>query len=128
MEVKAITKYARISPLKARDVAREIQGLPVSAALSLLNFAPKKAAAMFAKTLKSAIANAEHNFDLAADTLIVKSAVANTGPVLKRMKPMARGSAAAIRKAQSHLMVIVSNEKGAEPKTKNKKKAAVAAS
>ncbi|RYD37823.1 MAG: 50S ribosomal protein L22 [Verrucomicrobiaceae bacterium] len=128
MDVKAISKYVRISPLKARDVAREIQGLPVSAALSLLNFTPKKAAVLFTKTLKSAVANAEHNFSLDANNLIVKSAVANLGPVHKRMKPLAKGSSAAIRKPMSHLQVIVSDEKP-QPKKKDKaaKKPAAAA-
>ncbi|MES2709228.1 MAG: 50S ribosomal protein L22 [Verrucomicrobiota bacterium] len=121
MDVKAISKYVRISPLKARDVAREIQGLPVSAALSLLNFTPKKAAVLFTKTLKSAVANAEHNFSLDADALIVKSAVANHGPVHKRMMPLAKGSSAAIRKPMAHLQVIVSDEK---PQPKKKDKAA----
>ena len=120
MDVKAISKYVRISPLKARDVAREIQGLPVSAALSLLNFTPKKAAVLFTKTLKSAVANAEHNFSLDADALIVKSAVANHGPVHKRMKPLAKGSSAAIRKPMAHLQVIVSDEKP-QPKAKKEK-------
>jgi large subunit ribosomal protein L22 len=113
MDVKAISKYIRISPLKARDVAREITGMPVGEALSLLTFTPKKAAVLFTKTLKSAVANAEHNFDLNPDTLIVKSAVANHGPVHKRMMPLAKGSSAAIRKPMAHLMVIVSDEKPA---------------
>ena len=110
MDVKAISKYVRISPLKARDVAREIQGLPVGQALSLLTFTPKKAAVLFTKTLKSAVANAEHNFDLNPDALIVKSAVANHGPVHKRMMPLAKGSSAAIRKPMAHLQIIVSDD------------------
>jgi large subunit ribosomal protein L22 len=112
MEVKALTKYARISPLKAREVAMEIQGLPVSAALNILNFTPKKAAHLFSKTLKSAVANAENNHDLSAESLFVKVAVANTGPVQKRIKPMARGSANPIRKPTSHILVVVSDETG----------------
>jgi large subunit ribosomal protein L22 len=114
MDVKALTKYARISPLKARQVAMEIQGLPVSTALNILNFTPKKAAHLFSKTLKSAVANAEHNFDLSVDNLVVKVAVANTGPVQKRIKPMARGSANPIRKPTSHILVVVSDDKAAE--------------
>lgn len=112
MEVKALTKYAHISPLKARQVAMEIQGLPVSAALNILNFTPKKAAHLFSKTLKSAVANAEHNHDVSAENLYVKTAVANTGPVQKRIKPMARGSANPIRKPTSHILVVVSDETG----------------
>ena len=110
MDVQALTKYARISPLKARQVGREIQGLPVSEALNILTFTPKKAALLFSKTLKSAVANAEHNFELSVGSLYVKTAVANTGPVQKRIKPMARGAAGSIRKPTSHILVVVSND------------------
>lgn len=112
MEVKATYRYARISPLKARDVAREVTGLPVSAALDVLNFTPKKAAFLIGKTLKSAIANAENNHDLSADDLIVKSAMVGEGPVFKRWKPRARGGAAPIRKRTSHIFVILTDEAG----------------
>ena len=101
-------------------MAREITGMPVGEALSLLTFTPKKAAVLFTKTLKSAVANAEHNFELNPDSLIVKSAVANHGPVHKRMMPLAKGSSAAIRKPMAHLMVVVSDEKP-EPKVKGRK-------
>tara|TARA_R110002096_G_scaffold4501_6_gene21088 strand:- start:18443 stop:19075 length:633 start_codon:yes stop_codon:yes gene_type:complete len=112
MEVKATYKFARISPLKARDVAREVTGMPVSAALDLIRFTPKKAAFLIGKTLKSAMANAENNFDLAADDLVVKSATVTEGPVFKRWKPRARGGAAPIRKRTAHINVIISNELG----------------
>jgi large subunit ribosomal protein L22 len=120
MEVKAITKYARISDLKARDVAREIQGLPVSEALSLLNFVPKKAALLYGKTLRSAVANAENNHELDADDLYIKSATATKGPMLKRIMPRARGSAAGIKKRMSHLTLVlapIEKEKEEEAKT-----------
>ena len=81
---------------------------------------PKKAAVLFTKTLKSAVANAEHNFDLNPDALIVKSAVANHGPVHKRMMPLAKGSSAAIRKPMAHLQIIVSDDKPVV-KTKGRK-------
>ncbi len=61
MEVRATYKYAKISPFKAREITREIQGLPVSAALDVVAYSPKKAAALINKTLKSAVANAENN-------------------------------------------------------------------
>ncbi|MEM1295798.1 MAG: 50S ribosomal protein L22 [Verrucomicrobiota bacterium] len=115
MEVKATYKFARISPLKARDVAREVTGMPVSAALDVIRFTPKKAAFLIGKTLKSAMANAENNFDLAADDLVVKSATVTEGPVFKRWKPRARGGAAPIRKRTSHINVILSNELGESP-------------
>jgi large subunit ribosomal protein L22 len=110
MEVKAITKYVRISPLKARDVARNIQGLPVSQALDMLTFTPRKAALLVGKTLKSAIANAENNHDLAVDNLVIKEAVIGDGPTLKRWKPRARGGASPIKKRTSHIFITVSDE------------------
>ena len=123
MEVKAISKYARISDLKARDVAREIQGLPVSAALGLLNFVPKKAALLYGKTLRSAIANAENNHSLEADDLYIKSATATKGGMHKRHMPRARGSGAAIKKRMSHLTIVLA-EAGADTEAKKSKKKA----
>jgi len=121
MEVKAVYKYARISPLKMRDVAREIQGLPVNQALDILNFTPRKAAVLVGKTLRSAIANAENNFDLDPDTLVVKEAQINEGPRFKRFKPRARGGAAPIIKRTSHIRIVVSNEvEIPAPKAKSK--------
>ncbi|QQL45826.1 50S ribosomal protein L22 [Sulfuriroseicoccus oceanibius] len=121
MEVKAVYKYARISPLKMRDVAREIQGLPVNQALDILNFTPRKAAVLVGKTLRSAIANAENNFDLDADTLVVKEAQINEGPRFKRFKPRARGGAAPIIKRTSHIRIVVSDEvEIPAPKAKSK--------
>ena len=116
MEVRSVYKYARISPKKARDVAREIQGLPVSDAIDTLNFTPKKAAFLIGKTLKSAVANAENNHDLAADSLHVKEANISDGPSFRRYKPRARGSASAIRKRTSHIYIILTDDAGAEEK------------
>ena len=110
MEVRSIHKYARISPFKAREVTREIQGLPVSAALDLLAFTPKKAAFLINKTLKSAIANAENNANLKPDGLVVKEAVVGEGPTLKRMMARARGSASRILKRTSHIRIVLSDE------------------
>ena len=109
MEVRSIYKYARISPKKARDVAREIQGLPVSDAIDTLNFTPKKAAFLIGKTLKSAVANAENNHDLAVDSLHVKEANVSEGPSFRRFKPRARGSASAIKKRTSHIYIILTD-------------------
>ena len=120
MEVRSIYKYARISPKKARDVAREIQGLPVSDAIDTLNFTPKKAAFLIGKTLKSAAANAENNHDLAADSLLVKEANISDGPSFRRFKPRARGSASAIKKRTSHIYIILTDE-GAEEKAPSKR-------
>jgi large subunit ribosomal protein L22 len=110
MEIRSIYKYARISPFKAREVTREIQGLPVSAALDLLAFTSKKAAFLIGKTLKSAIANAENNANLKPDGLVVKEAIVGEGPTLKRIMARARGSASPIQKRTSHIRIVLSDE------------------
>jgi large subunit ribosomal protein L22 len=128
MEVRSIYKYARISPFKVREVTREIQGLPVSAALDILAFTPKKAAFLINKTLKSAIANAENNANLKADGLVVKEAVVGEGPTFKRMMTRARGSGARILKRTAHIRIVLTDEKPekeekAAEKTEEKKTA-----
>jgi large subunit ribosomal protein L22 len=110
MEVRSTYKYARISPFKVREVTREIQGLPVSAALDVLAFTPKKAAFLIAKTIKSAVANAENNANLKVDGLVVKEAVVGEGPTLKRIMARARGSASRILKRTSHIRIVLSDE------------------
>jgi large subunit ribosomal protein L22 len=110
MEVRAETKYVRISAFKAREVTREIQGLPAAEALDVLRFSPKKAAIIVSKTLKSALANAEHNKQLKPGSLTVKEAVVGEGPTLKRSQPKARGSAGPILKRTSHVRVILTDE------------------
>lgn len=127
MEVKSSYRYARISAFKVREVTREIQGLPVTDALDILRFTPKKAAALVNKTLKSAIANAENNNNLRVDDLTVLEAVAGEGPTLKRFIPKARGSAGPIRKRMSHIFITLTDAveiKRREDKKKTKKKAA----
>ncbi len=111
MEVRSIHRYARISAFKAREVTRAIQGLPVSAALDVLAFTPKKAAILVNQTLKSAIANAENNANLKADGLVVKEAVVGEGPTFKRMKTRARGSGAQILKRTSQIRIVLTDEK-----------------
>ena len=110
MEVRSIYRYARISPFKVREVTREIQGLPVSAALDVLAFTPKKAAFLIGKTLKSAVANAENNANLKVDGLVVKEAVVGEGPTLKRIMARARGSASGILKRTSHIRIVLTDE------------------
>src|SRR4029078_11543136 len=98
MEVRSIYKYARISPFKAREATREIQGLPVSAALDLLAFTPKKAGFLICKTLNSASAHGERNATPKPEGLVVKEATVGEGPTLKRIMARARGSASQILK------------------------------
>ena len=109
MEVQALTRYARMSPKKVREVARTIQGRKAEEAVDLLTLIPRKSARLIAKTLKSAIANAENNNNLSADSLRVKSAIIENGPVLKRFKAGARGSAMPRRKKMSHIRIVLSD-------------------
>lgn len=127
MEVRSIHRFARISAFKAREVTREIQGLPVSAALDVLAFTPKKAAILVNQTLKSAIANAENNANLKVDGLVVKEAVVGEGPTFKRMKTRARGSGSRILKRTSHIRIILTDEKAEKAEAKKEEKEAPAA-
>jgi len=122
MEVRSTYRYARISPFKAREVTREIQGLPVSAALDLLAFTPKKAAFLINKTLKSAIANAENNANLKPDGLVVKEAVVGEGPTFKRIMARARGSASRILKRTSHIRIVLTDDIKVETRETRKAK------
>lgn len=127
MEVTSTYRYAHISPFKAREVTREIQGLPVSSALDIVAFSPKKAAALIGKTLKSAVANAENNNDLRVEKLVVKEATVGEGPTSKRFQPKARGSAGPILKRTSHIRIVLTDEieiKTRATKKKTKKPAA----
>lgn len=107
MEVKAELVMAKMSAFKARDVARHIQGMPALGALEMLAFYPQKSARLIGKTLKSAIANAENNNSLDPGMLVVKSALVNEGPTMRRFRPRARGSASPIRKRTSHIRIIL---------------------
>ena len=111
MDVVATTKYVRLSPAKARDLAAIVQGLPVAEALKMTQFSPRKAAFYIGKTLKSAIANAENNAKLAVDELRVKETVINDGPRLRRYWPRARGSASPIMKRTCHIRVVLTDGK-----------------
>ena len=107
MEVKATTRYARISPMKLRLPISEVKGKNAEQALTLLKFMPLKAAGIMYKTLQSAIANAEHNNEVDVDKLIVKNVLVDQGPSMKRFRPRARGRASRILKRTSHITVIV---------------------
>jgi len=109
MEIQALTRNARMSPKKVREVARLIQGRPVAEALDFVALLPRKSARLVAKTLKSAVANAENNNNLSADKLVVHRALIENGPVLKRFKAGARGSAKPRVKRMSHLRIVLSD-------------------
>ena len=112
MEVRAVTKFARMSPLKVRDVARVIRGKPAEEALDLLRFIPRKSARLLAKTLQSAIANAENNHNLDTSSLVIAQCLVDEGPAIKRFKPAARGSAHPFKRRTSHLTIVLSDEVG----------------
>lgn len=109
-EVKATAKYIRIAPRKVRIVMNLVRGKSVADALAILKFTPKVGADAVEKVLRSAIANAENNFDMDVERLFISSAFVDQGPTLKRIHPRSRGQAFKILKHTSHITVAV-NEK-----------------
>lgn len=107
METKAVAKYIRISPQKARLIADVVRGMDVDRALITLKFMPKKGARILRKVIESAVANAIQTETIDADTLYVKSILIDGGPMLKRMRPRAMGRATRILKRTSHITVVV---------------------
>jgi large subunit ribosomal protein L22 len=107
METRAITRFVHISPRKARLVTDQIRGKRVEEALSILKFVPKKAAAMVAKTLRAAVANAENTQNVDVDQLYVKRIQVDEGGMAKRFMPRAMGRATRIRKRLSHITIVV---------------------
>lgn len=110
MEVQAITRNVRMSPQKMRETVRQIQGLPAEQALAILQVVPRKSARLVAKTLKSALANAENGRNLKPETLRVKEAVAGRAAIMKRITPKARGSAGPILKRNCHIKIVLSDK------------------
>ncbi|MGH8861240.1 MAG: 50S ribosomal protein L22 [Jatrophihabitantaceae bacterium] len=99
--------YVRVTPMKARRVIDLIRGKGAQQSLAMLKFAPQAAGEPVAKVLQSAIANAENNFSLDPETLIVSRAFVDEGPMLKRFRPRAQGRAYRIRKRTSHITIEV---------------------
>jgi large subunit ribosomal protein L22 len=110
MEVYAIAKNVPMSPQKMREMVRQIQGLPALQAQAILAVVPRKSARFVAKTLRSAIANAENNNKLKPESLRVKEAVAGSAMIIKRFTPKARGSAGPILKRRCHIKITLSDE------------------
>ena len=106
-EIRAVSKYVRMSPSKIRRVLRQIQGKSYSEALLLLEFMPYASCAPIIKVLRSATANARNNFGLDEKELIIKSAFADQGPTMKRFRPRAQGRAYRILKATSHITIVM---------------------
>jgi large subunit ribosomal protein L22 len=124
-EVKAVAKWVRISPRKARLVVEHIRGRSVPEARTVLAFTQRAAAHEIEKVLRSAVANAEANHNLAGDDLVVSSVYVDEGPVLKRFRARARGRAARIHKPTCHITVkLTPIERAPEPAPKPKAEAA----
>lgn len=106
MEFQSITRNVRMSAQKMREMVRQIQGLPALQAQAVLEIVPRKSARLVAKTLKSAIANAEQK-NIKPESLRIKEAVAQTAGVIKRFIPKARGSAGPILKRNCHIKIVL---------------------
>ena len=104
---KAIAKFVRIAPRKVRIVIDLIRGKDIADAYAILKFTPKRGAGIIEKVLKSAVANAENNFDMDSSNLYVADCYVDQGPTLKRIQPRSRGQAFSILKRSSHITVIV---------------------
>ena len=107
MEATAVAKYVRIAPRKVRVVMDLIRGKKVADAFAILKFTPKVGAEAIEKVLKSAVANAENNFDMNVDNLYVSTCFVDQGPTMKRIHPRSRGQAFKILKRSSHITVAV---------------------
>ena len=113
MEARAIARYVRIAPRKVRLVVDQIRGKNIAEARTILAFSERSAAETVAKVLNSAVANAENNYGMRAENLIVKATFVDEGPTLKRIRPRAKGSASRINKRTSHITVVVAPRKEA---------------
>jgi large subunit ribosomal protein L22 len=107
---RSSARYVRVTPQKARRMVDLIRGLPAAEAQTVLRFSPQAASETVGKVLDSAIANAENNHGMNADTLVVAEAYVDEGPTLKRFRPRAQGRAYRIRKRTSHITVVVSSD------------------
>ncbi|HEY4566929.1 50S ribosomal protein L22 [Planococcaceae bacterium Storch 2/2-2] len=110
-QAKATARTVRIAPRKARLVVDLIRGKKVGEAVAILQLTPRAASPIVEKVLKSAIANAEHNYEMDAENLIVSEVFVDEGPTMKRFRPRAQGRASAINKRTSHITVVVSEKK-----------------
>jgi large subunit ribosomal protein L22 len=110
MEVRAVSKYVRISPRKVHKVIGAVKGEPVESGIQILKFMPQKAASILEKIVRSAVANADHNADIDIDSLVIHNIIADQGPSLKRWKARARGRGTRILKRTSYITVILAEE------------------
>ncbi len=118
MEFQASHMYARISPRKARYVVDLIRGMNVNSALDRLKFVNRRAKPMVVKVIRSALNNAEQNVEIDLDSLFIKNAIVDEGPLLggrARWRPISRGRAVPILKRTSHIKITLSDELGEMP-------------
>ncbi|SDL17926.1 50S ribosomal protein L22 [Natronincola ferrireducens] len=107
MEARAIARFVRIAPRKAQQVVDLVRGKKVDEALAILKYTPKAAAPIVEKVVKSALANAENNYDMDRESLYIAEIYADQGPTMKRFRPRAMGRATTIRKRTSHIGVVL---------------------
>jgi large subunit ribosomal protein L22 len=112
MEARAVSKYLRVSPRKARQIVDLIRGKKVKEAMAILKFVPSTSTEVIIKALKSAIANAENNLDLLVDDLYVRGIWVDQGPTLKRFTPRAMGRGDVMKRRTSHITVVVGEKEG----------------
>ncbi len=110
MEVRAIAKNTGISPRNVRLLADMVRGKKVDEALNLLRFTPTPTARVVAKVVKSAAANAENNLQMSSSKLKIARIYVDGGPMLKRMRPQARGRVSPILRHTAHITVVVGGE------------------
>lgn len=111
MQAKAVAKTVRIAPRKVRLVIDLIRGKQVGEAIAILKHTQRGASPVVEKVLNSAVANAEHNYEMDADNLVVSEAFVNEGATLKRFRARAQGRASRINKRTSHITVVVTEKK-----------------
>ncbi|ALA52725.1 50S ribosomal protein L22 [Shouchella clausii] len=110
-QAKAVAKQVRIAPRKVRLVIDLIRGKQVGEAIAILKHTPKAASPVVEKLLNSAIANAEHNYEMEPNNLVISEAYVNEGVTLKRFRPRAQGRASRINKRTSHITLVVTEKK-----------------
>lgn len=113
MQAKAVAKYVRVSPRKARIVVDKIRGKEVVDALDILRFNERAISEVVSKVVASAAANAENKYGVRPESLVVKAAYVDEGPTMKRYRPRAKGSASPIMKRTSHITIIVATREEA---------------
>ena len=111
MQAKAVARTVRIAPRKARLVVDLIRGKQVGEAIAILKLTPRAASPIVEKLLNSAIANAEHNYNMDINNLLVSEVYVDEGPTMKRFRPRAQGRASQINKRTSHITIVVSEKK-----------------